>query len=53
MLPLSVAGKNQMARLARRPIKLGPNYGKLVAYRFPKGTVCRWPGADRIADQFR
>lgn len=42
MLPLSVAGKNQMAGfLAGRSD--GPNYGKLVAYRFPKGRFFDGP----------
>jgi uncharacterized membrane protein (UPF0182 family) len=42
MLPLSVAGKNQMAGwLAGRSD--GPNYGKLVAYRFPKGQFVDGP----------
>ncbi len=42
MLPLSVAGKNQMAGwLAGRCD--GENYGKLVAFRFPKGTFIDGP----------
>jgi uncharacterized membrane protein (UPF0182 family) len=42
MLPLSVAGKNQMAGwLAGRSD--GDNYGKLVAYRFPKGRFVDGP----------
>jgi len=42
MLPLSVAGKNQMAGwLAGRSD--GENYGKLVAYRFPKGRFVDGP----------
>jgi uncharacterized membrane protein (UPF0182 family) len=42
MLPLSVAGKNQMAGwLAGRSD--GPNYGKLVAFRFPKGRFVDGP----------
>jgi uncharacterized membrane protein (UPF0182 family) len=42
MLPLSVAGKNQMAAwLAGRSD--GANYGKLVAYRFPKGQFVDGP----------
>ncbi len=42
MLPLSVAGKNQMAAwLAGRSD--GANYGKLVAYRFPKGRFVDGP----------
>jgi len=42
MLPLSVAGKNQMAGwLAGRSD--GPNYGKLVAFRFPKGQFVDGP----------
>ena len=42
MLPLSVAGKNQMAGwLAGRSD--GANYGKLVAYRFPKGQFVDGP----------
>jgi uncharacterized membrane protein (UPF0182 family) len=42
MLPLSVAGKNQMAGwLAGRSD--GANYGKLVAYRFPKGQFIDGP----------
>ncbi len=42
MLPLSVAGKNQMAGwLAGRAD--GANYGKLVAFRFPKGRFVDGP----------
>ena len=42
MLPLSVAGKNQMAGwLAGRSD--GENYGKMVAFRFPKGTFIDGP----------
>ncbi len=42
MLPLSVAGKNQMAGwLAGRCD--GDNYGKLVAFRFPKGRFVDGP----------
>ncbi len=42
MLPLSVAGKNQMAGwLAGRCD--GENYGKMVAFRFPKGTFVDGP----------
>jgi uncharacterized protein len=42
MLPLSVAGKNQMAGwLAGRSD--GDNYGKLVAFRFPKGRFVDGP----------
>jgi uncharacterized protein len=42
MLPLSVAGKNQMAGwLAGRSD--GENYGKLVAFRFPKGRFVDGP----------
>ena len=42
MLPLSVAGKNQMAGwLAGRCD--GDNYGKMVAFRFPKGTFVDGP----------
>ena len=42
MLPLSVAGKNQMAGwLAGRSD--GANYGKLVAYRVPKGVFVDGP----------
>jgi uncharacterized protein len=42
MLPLSVAGKNQMAGwLAGRCD--GDNYGKLMAFRFPKGTFIDGP----------
>jgi uncharacterized protein len=42
MLPLSVAGKNQMSGwLAGRSD--GANYGKLVAYRFPKGRFVDGP----------
>jgi hypothetical protein len=42
MLPLSVAGKNQMAGwLAGRSD--GKDYGKLIAYRFPKGRFVDGP----------
>jgi uncharacterized membrane protein (UPF0182 family) len=42
MLPLSVAGKNQMAGwLAGRSD--GANYGKLTAFRFPKGRFVDGP----------
>jgi uncharacterized protein len=42
MLPLSVAGKNQMAGwLAGRCD--GENYGKMVAFRFPKGVFVDGP----------
>jgi uncharacterized membrane protein (UPF0182 family) len=42
MLPLSVAGKNQIAGwLAGRSD--GDNYGKLVAFRFPKGRFVDGP----------
>jgi uncharacterized membrane protein (UPF0182 family) len=42
MLPLSVAGKNQLAGwLAGRCD--GDNYGKLVAFRFPKGQFVDGP----------
>jgi uncharacterized membrane protein (UPF0182 family) len=42
MLPLSVAGKNQTAgRLAG--LSDGENYGKLVSFRFPKGTFIDGP----------
>jgi uncharacterized membrane protein (UPF0182 family) len=42
MLPLSVAGKNQMAGwLAGRSD--GADYGKLVAFRFPKGRFVDGP----------
>jgi uncharacterized membrane protein (UPF0182 family) len=42
MLPLSVAGKNQMAGwLAGRSD--GESYGKLVAFRFPKGRFVDGP----------
>jgi hypothetical protein len=42
MLPLSVAGKNQVAGwLAGRSD--GGNYGKLVAFRFPKGQFVDGP----------
>src|SRR5579872_4291511 len=42
MLPLSVAGKNQMAGwLAGRSD--ADNYGKLVAFRFPKGRFVDGP----------
>jgi uncharacterized protein len=42
MLPLSVAGKNQMAGwLAGRSD--GDNYGKLIAFRFPKGRFVDGP----------
>ena len=42
MLPMSVAGKNQMAGwLAGRSD--GENYGKMVAFRFPKGMFIDGP----------
>ncbi len=42
MLPLAVAGKNQMAGwLAGRSD--GDNYGKMVAFRFPKGIFIDGP----------
>ena len=52
MLPLSVAGKNQMAGwLAGRSD--GENYGKLVAFRFPKGRFVDGPAQIEVTDQFR
>jgi uncharacterized protein len=42
MLPLSVAGKNQMAGWLAGLCD-GENYGKLVAFRFPKGTFIDGP----------
>jgi uncharacterized membrane protein (UPF0182 family) len=42
MLPLSVAGKNQMAGWLAGLCD-GENYGKLVAFRFPKGTFLDGP----------
>jgi len=42
MLPLSVAGKNQMAGWLAG-LSDGANYGKMVAFRFPKGTFVYGP----------
>ena len=42
MLPLSVAGKNQMAGWLAG-LSNGENYGKMVAFRFPKGTFIDGP----------
>jgi uncharacterized membrane protein (UPF0182 family) len=42
MLPLSVAGKNQMAGWLAG-LSNGQNYGKTVAFRFPKGTFIDGP----------
>jgi len=42
MLPLSVAGKNQMAGWLAG-LSDGENYGKMVACRFPKGTFIDGP----------
>jgi uncharacterized protein len=42
MLPLSVAGKNQMAGWLAGLCN-GENYGKMVAFRFPKGTFIDGP----------
>src|SRR5271167_3692738 len=42
MLPLSVAGKNQMAGWLAG-LSDGENYGKMVAFRFPKGTFIVLP----------
>ena len=42
MLPLAVAGKNQMAGLLAGRSD-GDNYGKLVAFRFPKGRFVDGP----------
>jgi uncharacterized membrane protein (UPF0182 family) len=42
MLPLSVAGKNQMAGWLAG-LSDGDNYGKLVAFRFPKGRFVDGP----------
>ena len=42
MLPLSVSGKNQMAGWLAGLCD-GENYGKMVAYRFPKGTFVDGP----------
>jgi len=42
MLPLSVAGKNQMAGWLAGLCD-GENYGKMVAFRFPKGTFVDGP----------
>ena len=50
MLPLSVAGKNQMAGWLAG-LSDGDNYGKMVAFRFPKGNFHRRPGTGRITDQ--
>ncbi len=42
MLPMSVAGKNQMSGWMAGLCD-GENYGKLVAFRFPKGTFIDGP----------
>jgi len=42
MLPLSVYGKNQMAGWLAGLCD-GPNYGKMVAFRFPKGRFVDGP----------
>jgi uncharacterized membrane protein (UPF0182 family) len=42
MLPLSVAGKNQMAGWLAG-LSDGKNYGRMVAFRFPKGTFVDGP----------
>ena len=42
MLPLSVAGKNQTAGWLAG-LSDGDNYGKMVAFRFPKGTFIDGP----------
>jgi uncharacterized protein len=42
MLPLSVAGKNQIAGWLAG-LSDGENYGKLVSFRFPKGTFIDGP----------
>jgi uncharacterized protein len=42
MLPMSVAGKNQMAGWLAGFCD-GDNYGKMVAFRFPKGTFIDGP----------
>jgi uncharacterized membrane protein (UPF0182 family) len=42
MLPMSVAGKNQMAGWLAG-LSDGDNYGKLIAFRFPKGTFVDGP----------
>jgi uncharacterized protein len=42
MLPLSVAGKNQMAGWLAG-LSDGENYGKMVAFRVPKGTYIDGP----------
>ncbi len=42
MLPLSVAGKNQMAGWLAG-LSDGDNYGKMVAFRFPKGIFIDGP----------
>ncbi len=42
MLPMSVAGKNQMAGWLAGLCD-GDNYGKMVAFRFPKGTFIDGP----------
>jgi uncharacterized protein len=42
MLPLSVAGKNQMAGWLAGLCD-GENYGRVVAFRFPKGTFIDGP----------
>jgi uncharacterized membrane protein (UPF0182 family) len=51
MLPLSVAGKNQMAGWLGG-LSDGENYGKMVAFRFPKANLYRWSGTSRITYQF-
>jgi uncharacterized membrane protein (UPF0182 family) len=42
LLPLSVAGKNQIAGWLAG-LSDGENYGKMVAFRFPKGTFIDGP----------
>jgi len=42
MLPLSVAGKNQIAGWLAG-LSDGENYGRMVAFRFPKGTFIDGP----------
>ncbi len=42
MMPMSVAGKNQMAGWLAGLCD-GDNYGKMVAFRFPKGTFIDGP----------
>jgi uncharacterized membrane protein (UPF0182 family) len=51
MLPMSVAGKNQMAGWLAG-LSDGDNYGKTDRVPLPKGNVYRWPGPSGIADQF-